>query len=295
MSDGKPSAKVILDSISPDGSRLTTLECVFHRFVLSEWNTHRSLSRNSASSRAIPVEKQLQKLIDNPAWPIFWASEQPGMQGGGELEGQDLEDAQNLFEGVYDFTVQSVKRYLDAHPDKSNRLHKSLINRLLEPFMWHTVIATATEAGWENFFKLRSRYYTLLAQPEIAEVADLAYDAYQDSIPRLVPYGSWHTPYIREEDEFLRFENPLHAKLLTSVGRCARVSYLTHEGRRDVDEDIALATKLVAAVPKHDSPFEHVAFPQNADDDLFTPCLGNFDGWHQLRHAGERLGVIGHE
>ena len=267
---------MILDSISPMKDRLTTLELCFWRPMLSEFNTHRSHSRNSASSRAIPVEKQLRKVIEFPAFPIKWAAEQPGMQGGGELEGADLFEAQELFALIHEETVFLVEQYLANHPEKSTRLHKSLLNRLLEPFMWHTVIATATQDGWENFFKLRSSYSTELAQPEIMAVADLAYDAYYASTPTLLDYGQWHTPYITEDEEELELEE----RKKISVGRCARVSYLTHDGIRDIVEDINLAMKLWEAFPRHDSPFEHVATPSQ------WQTTGNFNGWDQLRHIG---------
>ena len=38
----KPYAKIILDSINERGERLTTMEVCCHRFVLSEFNTHRA-------------------------------------------------------------------------------------------------------------------------------------------------------------------------------------------------------------------------------------------------------------
>jgi hypothetical protein len=172
------SAKVVLDSLSPEGVRLTTLEVVMHRFVLAEFNTHRVFTRSSASSRAIPVEKQLDKVLHNPAWPLVWSGEQPGMQGAPDLEGDDLLEAQELFAAVHRNTVLEVERYLAHHPEKSTRLHKSLINRLMEPFQWHTVVVTATE--WENFFGLRCHR---MAQPEIRVAAELMRDAMAASIP----------------------------------------------------------------------------------------------------------------
>jgi|SRR6478736_76771 len=267
-------ADIILDSVSPLGDRLTTMEFTFVRWVLAEFNTHRSHSRNSASSRAIPVEKVLGKVVETPAWPIVWASEQPGMQGGNELSGQDLADAKDLFLDIWEATTSRIQVYLDSHPEKKSRLHKSLINRTLEPFMWHTVIATATEAGWNNFFLLRATKFSPLAQPEIAVVADMAYDAYQASQPILLGYGQWHTPYIREDETDLYEET----KKRVSVARCARVSHLTHDGVRDTTEDIAMFGRLTSAFPRHDSPLEHVATPSDG------PTLGNFDGWAQLRH-----------
>ena len=276
-------AKVILDSISETGSRLTTIEMTFHRFVLAEFNTHRTHSRNSASSRAIPVTTQLKKVSENPAFPLFWGSEQKGMQSGDELTGDDLTDAQILFARIHDFTVAEVNEYVKSHPidrDGKVRLHKGLLNRLLEPFMYHTVIASSTEAGWANFFALRSSNFTKLAQPEIMAVADLAYDGYMASTPTLVHMGEWHTPYIREDDDFTYFESPSEARKAVSVARCARVSYMTHDGIRDIKEDIAMYQRLISAQPPHDSPREHVATPAMRGEDT----LGNFSGWHQFRH-----------
>jgi hypothetical protein len=268
-------AKVILDSLSPSGDRLTTMELEFHRFVLAEFNTHRSHSRNSASSRAIPVEKQLAKVVDSPAWPLVWACEQPGMQGGSSLTGKDLNDAQMLFHDLWEYTTQRIKRYLDEHPDKSTRLHKSLLNRPLEPFMWHRVIATATKDGWDNFFALRSTEFSPLAQPEIAACADLALQAYRESDPRPLGIGEWHTPYIRSDEDF-----SLEERCKVSVARCARVSYLTHDGIRDHKEDLAMYGRLTSADPMHASPLEHVATPAPTGIQI----AGNFKGWDQLRH-----------
>lgn len=268
MTSEKPSAKVILDSISPLGHRLTTIEATMHRFVLAEFNTHRIFSRNSASSRAIPVEKQLQRILENPAFPLVWAAEQPGMQGGGELEGRDLHDAQDLFRESWNDTVDLIKLYLDSKTYKSSRLHKSLINRLLEPFMWHTVIVTSTD--YSNFFKLRC---SPLAQPEIRVVAEAMREAYFSSTPTVVNYGEFHTPYI--DEEFC-----VRDTLKVSAARCARVSLLTHDGVRSPDKDVELFEKLISANPKHESPLEHVASPAR----LSEAPLGNFSGWHQLRH-----------
>src|SRR5580704_14193555 len=116
-------ARVILDSLSPRGARLTTIEVTFWRPVLAEFNTHRQFSRNSASSRAIPVEKQLKRVLEDPSNPISWPCEQPGMQGGEELEGQDLEDAQKFWNDVRMTTTALLEDYVRDHPDKEHRLH----------------------------------------------------------------------------------------------------------------------------------------------------------------------------
>lgn len=272
----QPSATIIKDSVNRWGNRLVTAELTFHRFVLAEFNTHRVFSRNSASSRAIPVEKQLGKVEDTPAWPVEWASEQPGMQGGTELEGDALIDAQALFMAAQMATTSLIQQYLEMRPEKSERLHKSLINRLLEPFMWHTVIVTSTD--WDNYFAQRSSYFSPLAQPEIRVVSDLLFDAMEASSPVEMEAGEWHLPLI-QDDELNKYS--LDTLRQASAARCARVSYLTHEGVRDINKDLELFARLREAKPPHASPFEHVATPVSQSWEL-TP--GNFQGWRQLRH-----------
>lgn len=243
-----------------------------HRFVLPEFNTHRDFSRNSASSRAIPLDKQLQAVIDDPAFPFEWPCEKAGMQGGQPLAGAALEDAEDLYKGCYEAVVRAVEDYLEEHPEKDERLHKSVVNRLLEPFMWHTVIVSATR--WENFFKQRA---SPLAQPEIRVPAEEMIAAYEASTPVELGEGEWHTPYINDDEAMLL---PLETRKRVSVGRCARVSYLTHDGVRDPLKDVALFTRLISEDPPHASPLEHVATPF-----LSGHCPGNFDGWQQLRHV----------
>jgi thymidylate synthase ThyX len=265
-------AKIVLDSISPAGVRLTTMEVEFHRFVLAEFNTHRVLSRNSASSRAIPVERQLATLKEQFARPVAWPAEQPGMQGGTELEDSALYDAEDLWDELGTRIIQSVDAYVAEH-EKSERVHKSVLNRLLEPFMMHKVIVTSAE--WENFFSQRC---SPLAQPEIRVAAEAMRDAMNASTPTEVARGNWHTPYVQDDEQELHPE----VKKMISAARCARVSYLTHDGQQDIGKDIWLYQKLVTADPPHWSPLEHVATPSlNGRGDE----LGNFHGWRQLRHS----------
>jgi hypothetical protein len=69
-----------------------------------------------------------------------------------------------------------------------------------------------------------------------------------------------------------------------ACARCARVSYLTHDGKREVSADLDLADKLQAS--GHMSPFEHAAKAVEADH-----RSGNFRGWMQYRKtlAGEEV------
>jgi hypothetical protein len=264
----EPSARVILDSISPYGSRLTTMEVLMHRYVLAEFNTHRVFSRNSASSRAIPFPRQLELMEElGIAYPISWPREQKGMQGGEEFEDGDLYSIRRAWSQAAD-TAVIVARALHGAG-----LHKSVVNRLLEPFMWHRVIVSSTE--WDNFFAQRC---SPLAQPEIRAVAEAMRTALNGSEPQEVAQGQWHMPYMEREDLFdcqRSGEDPRQV----SAARCARVSYLTHDKRRDVQLDVDLYQKLVSADPPHASPLEHVATPNCRVDGV-----GNFLGWTQLRH-----------
>jgi hypothetical protein len=158
-------AKVLADSITSDGARLTTLEVTFPRIVLAEFNTHRMLSRNSASSRAIPVLKRIKSVVDDPFVPESFGKNQAGMQAETSVDSE----------------------------------------------------AALLRAG------------------------------------RVV--------------------------LLVAVGRCARVSYLTHDGIRDPRADVELAKRLRSS--GHMSPFEHVA--QAEPFEGIFEWSGNFRGWKQYR------------
>lgn len=255
------SAKIIRDSVSPEGHRLTTMEVTFHRFVLAEFNTHRMFSRNSASSRAIPTKKFMERVS---AFPVEFGSNQPGMQAGPPLEGEDLKRAEELW------GVAGIQMKMFAKQLADLGVHKQVTNRLLEPFMWHTVIVTATE--WDNFFGLRANP---MAQPEIRVAAEMMLDAYKNSEPELLR-GQWHLPYVLDDELPL----DLGVLLKISAARCARVSYLTHDGVRNIDKDLELFARLTEADPPHASPLEHVALPARPGETV----EGNFTGWHQLRH-----------
>lgn len=272
-------AKMLCDSISPSGIRLSTMEVTFPRIVLAEFNTHRMLSRNSASSRAIPVEKQLKKIKETPFIPEYWGKNQKGMQADQELSDDQKGDAITSWQNACHYAYDMAKWMMEIG------VHKQLANRLLEPFMWHTVIVSATE--WNNFFALRCHRD---AQPEIRNIAMLMRELLQISTPREQGYRTWHLPLI-QPDEIHNWitENPgrtyddiVEMWKKISVGRCARVSYLTHDGRRDLEADIKLCEDLRAS--GHMSPFEHVARPMNhKEGDPTKSFQGNFRGWIQYR------------
>jgi hypothetical protein len=276
----EPRARVLADSVSPAGRRLTTLEVVMHRYVLAEFNTHRVFSRNSASSRAIPVRKMLDRVAHETAFPGVWSAKQRGMQGGEPLSEYDVERAEAIWRDAADDAIGWATKLDDLG------VHKSIVNRLLEPFLWHTVIVSATD--WDGFWKQRC---SPLAQPEIRVPAEAMRAAYNASEPNELNWSDWHLPLIHLEDwpaieEFVSEWSGEHGTLTPtdvakdiSAARCARVSYLTHDGKRDIREDIQLAGRLKSASPPHASPFEHVATP-----DWPAYVVGNFTEWSQYRH-----------
>lgn len=262
------SARVLADSINRNGDRLTTLEVTFPRFILAEFNTHRVFSRNSASSRAIPVAKQLERIERDPFVPKAFPINQPGMSATEyHRPGDSAYDACKWkWLAARDAAVEYTKTLLNEG------VHKQIANRLLEPFMWHTVIVSSTE--WDNFWGLRISEF---AQPEIREAAEAMRDAMSHSTPYVTHENDWHLPLVDAGDEW---ELDLLTKIKCSVARCAAVSYDRHLDR-DVDKEMKRYELL--ANNGHLSPFEHVARP-NGDGATWA----NFRGWQQARWWVER-------
>ena len=306
------SCKILLDSISETGKRLTTFEITFPRIVLAEFNTHRMFSRNSASSRAIPFKKQVEKIQAEPFIPEQFPVNCTGMQPqeyiteeNGKEDGAYY-DCVNWWLAARDSAIEIAENL-----SESWAIHKQICNRLLEPFQWHTVIVTATE--FSNFFKLRCDEN---AQYEIRRIADLMYEAYHTADPYLgmfsnikgmnalhnpvsiqkLKVGEWHCPLVYEEDKMPilawisqndhtkgKASNVIidqiynNVKKKVSVARCARVSYLQHSGERSIEKDLELFNRLIGS--GHWSPTEHIATPLEDPNQQ----SGNFYGWLQYR------------
>lgn len=261
-------AKVVEDSIAENGVRLTTMQLTYPRFIHAEFMTHRVFSRNASSSRAIPVAKMIEQVRTNPAMPIHWGKNQPGMQASTEMEGQELETMMRAW--------QQAAREAAATAEfmEKRGLHKQVANRILEPFQYMHVIVTATE--WENFFELRAHPD---AQPEIHALAIVMKHAMEQSTPRYLRDGDWHLPYVRLVER-AQYHGEIELLLKLSGARCARVSYLTHDGQEpEVAKDVGLYERLVGSRPLHASPIEHQATPMDSADHW----SGNFRGWMQHR------------
>jgi thymidylate synthase ThyX len=250
------SANIIADSISASGQRITTWELEYPRFIHSELMTHRLFSRNAASSRAIPIEKVLEQVQNNPAMPEEWGINQSGMQAKSIMEGARKVAAQFAWKQAANVAVASAKVL------QALGLHKQIVNRILEPFVHIKVVVTATE--YNNWYWLRNHSD---AQPEIRILAERMFEKSEKSAPNFLKQGEWHLPYVQIrytptgeryyhiDDEPLSLEDAIKI----SASLCAQVSY------RLSDESLAKALKiynqLVTMKPVHASPFEHQATP----------------------------------
>jgi len=294
---GGISAKIVADSVSPEGKRVTTFELEFHRFLLPEFNTHRMFSRNAASSRAIPVPKMIEHVEQHTAMPIHWGANQKGMQADNECDNYIAEhNAEFSREAWWSYSACQAMECAERFHESG--YHKQIVNRLLEPFQFIKVVCTATE--YDNFFWLRNHPD---AQPEIKELAACMWEAQRQSKPKGLKENEWHLPYVEscissqgicyfisheEGPEWLSTEDAIKV----SASCCAQVSY------RLTDNSLEKAKKiyqmLVESKPVHASPFEHQCVPMPSDVSLETKGVtgynnslgfvsGNFAGWTQHR------------
>lgn len=254
-------ARIIADSVSPAGSRLTTFVLTYPRFIHSEVMTHRMFSRNAASSRAIPIKRMLSSIKTDPAMPVHWGGNGKGMQAHGELSGFRKWFAVRIW-----LLSMRLACFMVWCLNKLG-LHKQVANRITEPWAHMTTIVTATE--WKNFFSLRAHPD---AQPEFQELAYQMLEAYLSNEPKQLKDGEWHLPFADKYADDLSV--PQLVKITTA--RCARVSYKTFEGDIDHEKDYDLHDKLLTS--GHLSPFEHAA--QAGQSDRFS---GNLRGFVQYR------------
>ena len=281
-------AKIIADSISESGIRITTLELEFERFLLSQFNTHRQFSRSAQSSRAVPTQRMLQSLSRNNDVPVFRES-QHGMQAGVIINEFSYSGSESK-----KLWIEAKKSAIRCANDlKILGVAKEITNRLLEPFSTVKVVVTSTE--WDNFFALRLHH---AAQPEMQELAQSMKTAMDESFPVELENDEWHLPYIQHKEVFN--DSQIEQLALISAARCARVSYLNHDNSTpDIEKDLELAQRLLA--DKHLSPFEHQAKPMDLKaikDSAFDfsefyglthmdkngdMWSGNFRGWIQHR------------
>lgn len=246
------SAKILAHSWAEE-SHLVTFELKYMRFIHSELMTHRAASKNSASSRAIPFEVMVSSIDECIALPEYWGTEQKGMQAGPRLEDPDeIQWCEGVWKDAYADAVKHARRLRET--PKGNIIHKSLANRLLEPFAHMTVVFTIEGKMLNHFFALRAHPD---AQPEFQVLAYRMLSKFIHSKPTPLEHLDWHMPF---GDAFpAEYEDDIGARLAIATARCARVSYRTHDGEINADKDFALHDKLLESTPFHASPFEHCA------------------------------------
>lgn len=223
---------------------LFTLELEYPRFIHSEFMTHRVFGRNASSSRAVPVERTIQNILNYPWAPLHVYKNCKGMQGKELVSEEDYDSFCELWEEA------KYKAIDTAHKMMDKGFHKQHINRILEPFTKIKVIVTATE--WDNFFKLR---LSPDADPEIQDLAKAIKVAMDNAWGTLINVHDGRTlPYVSYDEMEAIDDNRLLT--LISAARCARVSYLNHDGSApDILKDLALAKRLINS--GHMTPFEH--------------------------------------
>lgn len=219
-------AEIVSDSLSPQGERLTSLQITLPHIILAEINTHRMLSKNTSSSRAIPFKKMIEAVQNDPFVPIAWQKHHSGMQGTEYFQPPYHEDCQILWLEARDKAVESAQELHEYG------VTKQLCNRLLEPFMWTTMLITGSKEGWDNFFELRCPQYTMgtsdgfyksrkdllkaypagksilsndlywlslnkgQAEIHIMDLAEKIHDVMNESTPKQLQSGEWHIPFI---------------------------------------------------------------------------------------------------
>lgn len=247
---------IIKDSISR-GSRFTTFELEYPRFIHSEIMTHCMLEKNAASSRAIPVESMIKTIEDKPAAPISWGANNPGMQSNSVLD----ESKRNAAQALWRLAARRAISYARRLADKDHiNAHKQIVNRITEPFQVMKTVMSGTE--WANFFWLRNHPD---AQPEFQELARVMWDCMQESKPQELQPGEWHLPYVEYINGVYSvngIEYDLDQARKISASCCAQVSY------RKLNDTIEQAEKVFGMlnlgsedVPSHASPICHQGTP----------------------------------
>lgn len=223
--------EIVAHSLSPQGDELISVLCTFPRIILAEVNTHRMLSKNTSSSRAIPFHKMVKAVKENPFIPIAWQKEHTGMQGYEYIiDERQIRLCNNNWLNARDNAVSN------AHLLSIKGATKQLCNRLLEPFMWTTMLITGSKEGWDNFFNLRCPQYSIeplidrdnrvfkskkdflkeldyepiysdsdldwlklnkgQAEIHMMTLAEEIYDAMNESTPKQLEAGEWHIPMV---------------------------------------------------------------------------------------------------
>jgi hypothetical protein len=290
-------AKILADSCYGN-HRITSFELYYHRYILPEINTHRAISKNGQSSRAIPTEKLIELCLSSRVEPVQWGLDQSGMQAFTVADEILERKGRQIWDDARLNAVQS------AIALNGLGFAKQIVNRVLEPFLPTRTVMTGTD--WNNFFTLRDHKD---AQPEFRDLAAIMRELMRDGSPKTLDEFDWHRPYMEIGDldraerqdsldvldecidlidtgahpftSYFRSSSDLLLNM-TSSARCARASYRTVEGKpTDFDLDLTLFKRLVKTQPVHASPTEHQAIP--AVSGTPTRMTANFTGFIPFR------------
>lgn len=285
------SAKIIADSTDLKGVRIITFELEYPRFIHAELLVHRAFSRNSASSRAIPIATMLNTIQTDPAMPVHWGKNQPGMQAAQELGDVEKTLAMEVWNSAMLSAVEHSKKLSEIGA------HKQIANRITEAFQHMKVVVTSTE--WGNWYWLRDHKD---AQPEIWELAKKMKDAQENSISESLYHGEMHVPYVRtyRGSDGIRLYLDSNGNvisgndaLMISASCCAQTSYRKSDD--SLEKAIDIYKKLIESEPCHASPVEHQAFCWGVQSGGVWPdgythrdvkgqlWSGNFRSWIQHR------------
>ncbi len=333
--------EIVTDSLNTQGNRITTVKLTYPRIVHAEVMTHRMFSRNAASSRAVPAKKMIEMVKNNMFIPLAFQKEHKGMQGSEYFEGEELKQAIQLWCDAAESALEHSEKL------RVFGITKQLSNRVIEPCQYYQVLVTATEwenffklrcpqyhtpvsgegfyfrskkdcvanhSDPDNISKLENmtdlewlQINTSQAEIHIQAIAELMWDAYNESKPKQLQAGEWHIPFgdnFNEKElwalagkvqpdyqpEMTEARTNVYLdtyKIKIAVARCARISYETlgDNPKIDYEADIRLHDMLIKS--GHASPAEHVALCTNDSN-----WYGNFKGWNQYRKILESKSLL---
>jgi thymidylate synthase ThyX len=274
------------------GKEIFTFELEYPRYIHSEFMTHRQVSKNSASSRAIPTKKMIETILEHNVHFSHYGRHQPGMQADFELNPEEITKVKTAWFSARDYCIKQAEEMV------SIGAAKQVVNRVLEPFQTMKVVATATD--WDNLLYLRCHKD---AQPEFQILANLIKNAIENSQPLELMEGEWHVPYVERERDITGNMlygksgelTPEEAKMI-SASCCAQVSYRRNDD--SLEKATQIYDRLISSKPAHSSPLEHQATPIAYNTDNFPENWqegithmdkrgkfhsGNFTDWIQFR------------
>lgn len=282
------------------GKEIFTMICEYPRAIHAQLLTHGVFSKNSSSTRAVPLKAAFAQVRENPS-KVIWTENRAGMQGNVVTDPTKLNRLNCKHLNELERTIEFVETLEAAG------VHKQNAGRYLEPFQNIKIVLTSTE--WENWDWLRIHED---AQGEIADLATAMKGARDNADIMEIGEGEWHVPFVDREHcpqtgNLLYFvqqglQVTIDEAKAVSVSVCAQTSY------RKADYSLEKANKMMDMLTTghkvHASPFEHQATPiptYDIDAGDFTSIMfnlpvgvthirrdgsmgsGNFIGWIQHR------------